>query len=251
MLAYSMYIIFISSTIKLKTFDSAQALELGCITAGQFHLKVLGAERVEAAAFQALSSPYGTVKMLELWGLNDRHCERLQCIPSLTSLTVVRAPFTGATLKRHSNITKLRLVACLSLTATGLKHMLVTALPGLSEIRFDSAEDQVPFDGHSMIPPTDVLQSLPFGQNLQQINLWGISALTEQHIHELQWAFHRQQVYGKARPSVRIFLPRFNQDESPASVLLRDDIHVPAIVGNVNALRGAGLEFEWTVKSRI
>ena len=189
-------------------FAAAQATRLAGITAGKFHMELHHVRELPANTLLALStaSPMVQLHELTLWDVDDDSCQQLQALPFLHTLTIIHSLLlTEATLNVHANVTKLTLINCPRISATGLQHMLSTALPGLTHLSILWASNQN--RSLQLWMDRDMLHSLMHGNNLVFVDLRGVSGLTRLGLIIFKAAVLHEQDQGRLEPAVKFYLP--------------------------------------------
>ena len=157
----------------------------------------------------ALSSanPASQISELTLWGLDDRCCRHLYPLSSLQILNIVNSPqLTGMCTRQNSTVVELKMINCPGITADGFVHMLNTALPAVSKVRFlaGSNTDSI---NHLQVNPY-MVHALSCGRSLTCVDLRGVCGLSLAGVKQLRSAFKARQEHGVAQASVKLILPR-------------------------------------------
>lgn len=215
-------------SISIAALDHAQALLLNGIQADVLKLVVHG-NYGDDLPLVGLRLSLPQVHDLTLYRFSDVDpIDGLPLLPSLQRLTIVEChELTGRSVLTYPNVTQLTLVDCPSVSGAGLQHIVRIALPALKAISFHASEGQC----SAMTPKLSLhaLNALHFGQDLQLIDLRGVSELTYECVAKLQRACERKQRVRQSR--VLLLLPScIDQGEAELLLELEDHFILPNII---------------------
>ena len=183
-----------TAVIKVEILTEAgAALVANLVHPGSVQVLIGCCHQMPQRAFLLLSSGQAKITILELWEIDANQCSRLQTMPSLHEMTLIKpqliAPhmiFTAL----QPQLTDLRLISCLQLTHNAMAN-IVQSLPALQRFAFQQESHTQPLAGIRSLMSAGLLM-LNQASNLRVVNLEGAQGLSDEMIYAFEADFRAE-----------------------------------------------------------
>ena len=184
----------LTAVIKVEILTEAgAALVANLVHPGSVQVLIGCCHQMPQRAFLLLSSGQAKITILELWEIDANQCSRLQTMPSLHEMTLIKpqliAPhmiFTAL----QPQLTDLRLISCLQLTHNAMAN-IVQSLPALQRFAFQQESHTQPLAGIRSLMSAGLLM-LNQASNLRVVNLEGAQGLSDEMIYAFEADFRAE-----------------------------------------------------------